>query len=228
MFTELKVPESTNIIINDTPIVDSNVRYAFARLKNTALASWIILSSAELNTDLLPKITTDILLLFPGNGSQYIKSELALEGIDIGTEREFIRNKPTNCRVAIPDNLIESIGNQRCQVAIVDDVVASGLTINTIRKSIEYKIWMSGFEPRIAWVCIPWLLQKLAIGKIDQAIKVNPCVVYSRDSSKVSVNSLSTLLEDSPKGTIVRKTYATKYFTNGKGFLDSLTGLKQI
>ena len=215
MLNELMVPDGTNVIINDTQRKDIDVRCLFARLYRVSLAQWLILGAEELNVILAPKIaTTDALLLFPGYGSQPIKYSLSLNGSDIGSKRSFVMGKPISCDITVPDILIQTIKKGGRRVAIIDDVVSTALTINTIRKTVEQKV------VGISWFCFPWLMKKSA--DVNKSIKIDPCLVYYRNASPVSVNRLSRLLEDTPKGKGTRRVYAVKYFSNGERFICDL------
>lgn len=225
MSQELNVPENTNIIINDTAFSDREIGRIFVRLNPVVLTKWIILNAEELTYNLAPLITSGITLLFPGEGSKFIKSQLSLQGIDIPTLRIFERNKPTECIVNTPNELVETVvSDPFSMIGIVDDVVASGQTIQEIKRSLEFRVNTCGTDPKIQWGCFTWLRQKRAD---TEGFLMSTCIDYSKKSGRVAVNSFSTFLLDTEKGYAVTKGYALRYFSGYERlFYDFINGLK--
>ena len=225
MSKELIVPEGTNIIINDTVFSDREIGRIFECLGPVILTKWIILNAEELTCNLAPQIVSGITLLFPGEGSQFIKLQLSLPGIDIPTQRIFERNKPTVCNIEIPETLVNTVvENPFSPIGIVDDVVASGQTIQQIRKSLEFKVCDRGINPKIQWGCFTWLRQKRAN---TEGFLMRAYIEYSKKSGIPAVNSFSTFLQDTEKGYTVTKGYALRYFSGyEQSFYDFIKGLK--
>ena len=80
---------------------------------------------------------------------------------------------------------------------------------------IKYSLSLNGFDVGSK--------RSFVKGKpINKSIEIDPCLVYYRNASPVSVNRLSRLLEDTPKGKETRRVYAIKYFSNGERFICAL------
>jgi len=226
MATETVVPEGTNIILNDTVIPDSQVRSFFADLKPSSKVSWLIFNSIELTGQLegsLSQIASGLIFLFPGESSQPIRQQLNIPGYTVPTSRSYLGNRSTGVTAQIPPELTASAQDAYCSLAIIDDVIATGETIATIKKSVEYQIQEQGFAPRIIWAVFALLKQKSA--SVSGFRRVECIVEYSRRSGRVPLNSLSTLLSNTPKGESVKNLYAQKYFIKPADFLGSLNQL---
>ncbi len=225
MSNELIVPEGTNLIINDTPYPDDSVRSLFDDLTPVAKVKWLILSATEMTRELGAILTPALLgatFLFPGEGSQYIKSRLNLEGYNIITSRRFIGNRPSSVEVQVPPPVIEAVENSPTpSVTIIDDVIATGETVESIRREVE---WDMRYPPRVlTWSVYCWLKQWSA--KMPD-IEVVSCIVYKRKSGRVPLNSLSTIMSTTNKGAIVRSSYAQRYFADPTEFIIALKQLE--
>lgn len=223
MSKDLIVPEGTNLIINDTQIQTKAIQEGFAF--SDAKVKFEIIDAQELSR-----------LFFPGNGAEVTRSFLepqvaqALLGLDVyafPASRSIENGQPTSIYTEIPEYFIRRAKNECFKnIWIVDDVVATSLTIRTIKTQVENLIGETDDEeynpsqrfsysavkvPPISWSVFSWLKQ--ASAKIDQ-IASFAAIIYSRRSGKVPTNSLSTMISNTINGLEIRSSYARKYFTN--------------
>lgn len=261
----IEIPENTNIIINDTDISTKRIEGEFCGL-NSSKVEFIILDTYELTAPLeialinyLSQLdTSKIAILFPGNGSKSVKGRLSAQTqkeirsagykANTNTKREFVREGrsvvPILTNPGIPDKLISKILKYEVNtVTIIDDVVASGQTIQgmrmavkaTVRENIPIEnnynpdIRFSFPErmnvPIIGFSVFTWLLQKTAD---TNGFEVFPTSIYKKKTGKAPVNSLSTMLYDEIKGKTVASLYSEKYFGDPYEFKILLEKLKKL
>ncbi len=166
------------------------------------------------------------LYIFPGNGarvvSEYIKS--AEEFLDISkavylpTTR--IKIKPGRFDLKIdygnlPDQLPKNI-------VIVDDVIASGQTIDTL----AFKLKLIDYESNIvtaSWICVfgAYLSEDINQSITSLALKGN----YAKNPP---INSLSCLISSDAKYDETKISYAEKYFKNPKQLQEFLERFRQV
>lgn len=232
-----EVPGNTNIIINDTNIPDEFVRVVFSRLETRGRATIEIVSGQELSESISSQIrgvvTPNTAVLLPGNGSQQMLKFFDSETISslsgkwvfpIKTQRYFNGNICTGVSVALPKKLIKNTQNRNySSLLVIDDVCATGETIQTIRSGLLYEL--DSPLPPLAWYAIFWLNY---IKSDTSGFTANAAVNYKGEKGRVALNSLSTLISEGEKGRIVSINYAQKYFPQQEySFLNTLSTLKQ-
>lgn len=234
----IEVPKDTNLILNDTGISDKEVRSAFAALQ-TARVAFQILSAVELtektNAVLRQKLSeapNQSAILLPGAGAKSVASFLSPEILtsvplfEIPTSRTFIGSRPARVNVTIPESLLQQIESRVVnRLVIVDDVVASGLTVNTLQEEVtaavttwDYSDYDQGLRfsfpkavaPPLEFSVVCWLLQQSARADLPVASAAN----YTKKNGKAALNSLSTWMGQTPKSQTVTKEYAGKYFSD--------------
>lgn len=228
---KLEVPEGTNLIINDTSISDEVVCSAFLSTANLAKVNFQVLSANNMTDEIVQAFSStdsnNVAVLYPGEGSKPIRRAANNDGYTVNTERQFSGARATNLSIKIPRELIDAIQQKKIKrVQIRDDVVATGLTIQTIREEllsrcsvVDYTDYRQDVRfsypkvsaPKIDWEVVCWLVQKSAD---TTGFAVTAAIEYFRKSGRVPLNSLSTLLAETQKGKIVKENYANKYFPN--------------
>lgn len=256
---EYEVPEGTNLVINDTPIEAELVSRAMNGLR-TRLAEFVVLDRQELTNPLTSMIEKNLQannlplgIIFPGQGAQRVKEVLPkglLQDIknrgplyDTPTKREYVDNRPQLVNANIPESLVRRIDEgEIAMIWIIDDVVATGQTIQGIRTDIKEQLAEMQPEdpdynpnqrfsypqtkiPNIPFVVFTWLRQRLAK---TTDFDIFNSIVYSRRSGRVALNSLSTLLNENVESQPIRKAYAVKYFSYASEFFSLLERLKKI
>lgn len=255
---EMVIPENTNLIINDTPLDTGLVSRAMRRFV-TSPTSFVVFDRQELTNSLVENIKRNLQdrrnslgIIFPGQGAQQVKEVLPtgfVESIkstgiiyNTQTSRIYKDNLPASLNADIPKDLIERINTKEItNVWIVDDVIATGQTIQGMRSDVisqlvemqpEDKNYNPGIRFSFPQIKIPdtsfsaftWLKQKSAK---TENFDVFASIVYFRKSSKVSLTSLSTFLGDSDKSNDVKRSYSVKYFQDACEFYRFIDRLKK-
>ena len=242
-----------NLIINDTPVPDRKVREVFAEFQPSAeiLSARELTLDLEKNaaTAMLgiayPK---SVALIFPGEGAKSLYSFLSPEVSNpilqaskwsVPAYRVLSGNKPISVNVEIPTNILKGINEERIeQVWVCDDVIATGLTIRSIASVVDSWLNRRGEnynpslrfsfptqrETSLIWQAFCWLQREDAdIGPF----KSQPAAIYKSPNSKrkVPLNSLSTLLSNSNRGSDARTRYSQKNFNDERKFYELLATL---
>lgn len=230
-----EVPFNTNLVINDTTIPDQEVRGCFSELNSLGLVTIAILScwdmSTQISSEIISKINQNTAILLPGNSSRtmlkYFNKDtkdrvLSTPTFNCRTQRTFSGNVCTNLEVSLPKKLIDQTQNRQfTSILIIDDVCASGKTIQTLKRGLLYEL--NPPIPTIGWNAIFWLLS--ASADIN-GFNCNAAINYKGKNGRVAINSLSTFLAKDIKGETVTNNYIQKYFPNLKNkFLDILNKL---
>ena len=256
---EIVIPDKNNLIINDTPLKEGLINTAMKSLKSRKV-DFIVFESTELTGSLIPIIRSKIdqqessvAIIFPGQGSKKVKEmfssdlmqELSQKGIvyETNTSRTWTGNRPQISETNIPQDLIIKLNEGAIKaVWIIDDVVASGETIQAIAGDIKYELTdmqpadpdydqsirfssSQGKTSKYSQVVFTWLKQKSAM---TTGFEIYAPSTYSRRSGKVPVNSISTLLMDDQKGKTVKDLYAQKYFDKPEEFTELIDNLKKL
>lgn len=236
-----EIPANTNLLINDTLIPDGVVRETFYRFGQLGLAMIDVLNCYSLSQAISPYIrenlSSNTAVLLPGNGSQSMlaffdaptKSSLkSAPAISFPCQRDFNGSAFTGISMDLPNQLVGNIQEGAySQVLVIDDVCARGNTIQAIKKGI-----LSELEPPLpplVWKAIFWLNYYKSN---TQGFACQAAIDYKSEPGSnrglVPVNSLSTLLEDSGKGSNVRASYANKYFPGqDRKFISALLSLRK-
>ena len=215
------IPEKTNLIINDTPLETGMVSRATKSFVGCSV-DLIVLDRQELTTPLVENIerrlqngNDSLGIVFPGQGAQQVKEvlpTLLIENMqstgmiyDTQTSRIYKNNLPTSLNANIPRDLVEKINTKEvANIWIVDDVIATGQTIQGMRSDIieqliemqpENKNYNQGIRFSFPQIKIPntvfssftWLKQKSAN---TENFDIFASIVYFRKSSKSIIGKL--------------------------------------
>lgn len=188
--------------------------------RSDSATTFQLLSASDLNYELIYYLASLILgrqtanvLVFPGTGAKSVYNYLG--GVRFGQCYNciFLEN-PRNVK---PEELPDIDPQKR--VVIIDDVVASGDTVNQVARALLRKYGIIR-DLRVA----TWLLEDKAkiMNGINQVFA--SIVVKGNYCSRPPVNSLSCLLSAEGSYETVKTGYTRKYF-NGTSPLDSLKQL---
>lgn len=214
---------SNEIITDDLVILIDEAllgktRFDLKKLKTTTNKGLIFLDDKILAYNLenilnnLTKNETDILFVFPGNGSNYPRKLSKICGKYPSTSVKAKRIwEPGTDPVTIVDIILPEmflIINVKT-IVIVDDVISSG---STMRKLYQKNYWRF---PQAKWIGASWVSQNLENGIKGYEYLETSCVVKKINKGKVPINSLSTLRSDLE----IARSYAERHFEEPAKFL---------
>lgn len=238
---ELDVPRQTPVLLNDVnKLLRPGVRpedldVALQILIGTTFAteSALCVNSDDLEIPMVD-ITEDMLanadpnttaIVFPGEGAKAVLRE-SLNGVDfledgllgpfqqffLPTSRVVDNGRVIGVTVDVPDDTQEVFAKgQIKQVVVVDDVIATGTTLNTLRDAVQ------DYSPNpLTFTSCAWFVRKptdvVGYGVVRGIYK------YWCNEGFPALNSLSTWLRTDEKGFIVRENYKKKYIRYPYGF----------
>jgi len=150
------------------------------------------------------------LLVFPGNGARFVKNLLPNEIVkkfsqtSVFAKRGWYNTKNPLVVVGeiMPQNLL--MLNVK-KIVVIDDVISSGSTMSKLYNCNYWKF------PRADWFAASWLMQYPRT-KVSSGIKgfqktITTSLVEGNQGKRVSIDSLSTLLQDSE----IAENYATRF-----------------
>ena len=210
------------IIILDEPLAQQ-IQEELKSLETTDGNELLFLEDLQLAIDtekiLLEMVQSrrDILLVFPGNGSNYPRrlSRICQElgGTSVHAKRFWQPGMDpiVTAGVVLPEAfLVTNIET----VVVVDDVISSGLTMKKVRENNAWRF------TKAEWVGVSWIAQipqvkaKSGINGYSQVLTA--CVVGKTNGTRVPVNSLSTLRQD--RGIAI--SYADRHFKRPEIFIN--------
>lgn len=238
---ELDVPRQTPVLLNDVnKLLRPGVRWedldvALQILIGTTFATETALcvSSDDLEIPMVD-LVEDMLgptdpyttaIVFPGEGAKAVLRE-NLEGVDIlgdgllglfqqfflPTSRVVDNGRVIGVTVDVPSDTQEELAKgQIKQVVVIDDVIATGKTLNTLRDAVQI------YSPNpLTFASCAWFIRKptdvVGYGVVRGIYK------YWCNEGFPALNSLSTWLRTDEKGFIVRENYKKKYIRYPYGF----------
>ena len=175
------------------------------------------------------------LVLFPGNGAQVVKDRLmesnALEGLttaDVETQRQVDqKGSVVGVEIVGKNQVREKISATKPDTILVfDDVISTGSTLTAlqtafpVRNAQWYAATLMTLSP----------IQNRRNGKpsgVDGYKSIITSVVYQGISGIPALNSLSTLIGDSPKSEVVRAKYIDDYVSESETFAEAVQMLRQ-
>jgi len=248
---DILVPGLVNLVINDTQIPDDKVKEVFARMQPSAE----VLSASELTVELEKNIAVALLgienllqitMLFPGYGADALATTFSpqfrnlispINKYWVEAYRILSGNKPSYVKLEIPAEVTDGIKKGVTkQIWVCDDVIATGLTIQSIKADISSKL-DNNYNPdlrfsypvqgeiNLVWRAFCWLQRKDAV---TEPFSVQPTVIYGSQNGKrkVPLNSLSTLLSRNIAGLSARLDYSRKFFNGEEDFVKLLSKLR--
>lgn len=173
------------------------------------------LSATQQLVGIIPKSTYEnALIIFPGNGALSVREYLKItkpeltEGITVPARRTMIDKGKFEVWVDLPDNLPEGFS----KILIIDDVVASGKTVNTLLLALARRI---GILPPVNLAC--WLIlaardQDYRTGFSSIENVYASLVVKGNGVPNPPINSSSCLLDETGRYDTVKENYIKRYF----------------
>lgn len=209
------------IILVDEPL-SPGVQGELKKLKTTDDQDLLFLDDKELAAgleEILRSITEkeqDILLVFPGNGSNYPRklSRVCKEFPSASVYAKRIwepgADPVVTAGVILPEIfLVMTVGT----IVVVDDVISSGLTLRKVHQNNAWRF------TRAKWIGASWVSQvprmKAKSGVNGYEYVATACVVGRTDGGRVPINSVSTLRQQ-PE---IAESYAYRHFEEPEVFL---------
>jgi len=158
------------------------------------------------------------LILFPGNGALSVRKYLRViepklsEGLFVSTQRRMIGKGKFEVSVDLPNNLPKSFSD----ILVIDDVVASGQTAETVAASLAKKL---GILPPInlaSWVVLNNRDSYYPAGLPYFKSLSASFIVKGNGVSKPPINSLSCLLGGAERYDRIKREYVVRYLKNEK------------
>lgn len=229
------------ILIQDTtPSINRSDFIALVEdLNNASNITMQVVDAEALSSDLSNQLVTqnllfpDQVILVPGNGAKGVFEQLQRTNSDVPgniytlpTQRTLI--KPGKFDIDINFSSLPKV-SELSSVLIIDDVVASGQTANTIAEELLYRnpeleinigTWIYLWPNDIANKKTPSGIKNVTATSASIALKGN---YYGRPP----INSLSCLLQDDPLSQQKTDTYISKYANDPLLFRQILTKLKE-
>lgn len=233
---ELEVPWRTPVLLNDVNkllrpgIRPKDIDLALQILIGTTFSTEKALcaSSNDLESPMVDLITARLAgfdpettaIVFPGEGAKAVRRESLGVGGTVDGFRQFFL--PTNrivdngrvvgVTVELPIDTREELASGRFrQILVVDDVVATGKTLNTLRAAVQE------CSPNpLAFTSCVWFAREPT--DITGYESVRAVYRYWTREGYAALNSLSTWLRTDWKGFVVRGKYKEKYIRYPYGF----------
>ncbi len=208
------------IILLDEPMGDE-VRTGLKALRTVDNREVIFLEDRLLTADLeeiLVGITEreqEVLLVFPGNGSDYPRklSRVCREFPGTGVFAKRFWQPGVDPIVMVGSIPGPFINTSVRTIVVVDDVISSGLTL---RRVYQRNAWRF---TRAKWIGASWVSQtprtKAKSGIKGYEYVATACVVGRSDGGKVPINSISSLRQERE----VARSYAQRHFESPETFL---------
>lgn len=244
---ELNLPPQTPVLLNDingllkpgvtTDTVDQAVKILIG---TTYRAENVVYTIAESFKNTIQKIVASVFencprretaVIWPGEGAKSVLRETLLgfpllanicSSYFVPTERIVQNGKPIEVfvnRASLPNESI--VGNPFRTFLIIDDVVATGLTLQRVRETITQT-----FGNNKVFRAITWFLRKPTY--VPDYASVDSVYRYSTSEGWPALNSLSTLLRTDAKGEAVRSGYMKKYIRYPYGFRKQIDYIRSL
>lgn len=175
------------------------------------------------------------ILIFPGNGARVVRNllpEELLDGIvpiEIPTQRKVNQNGTINGIELDGKTVVrETIAQRKAEtILVMDDVIVTGSTLNAIQQAFP----MRNLEWFGASLMMLSPLQRRGKSKIDSGVEgynsiISP-VIYQGITGIPPLNSLSTLIGNSEKSQVVRRSYMQDYVEDKEAFLKAVYNIQQ-
>lgn len=218
---------------------DNTLTKAAKKLNEISSITLQIVDGLNLTKDIIALIkksgvlSNDPLIIYPGNGSQSVKKylssdekQLTVNSISLPTQRTMIENGKFDLTVnyfSLPQNIDTNT------VLIIDDVVASGQTAQTIASEIKVRF------PDARCILATWLFMvptkpenkksSSGIMGIDQTIA--SIVLKGNLTSRPPINSLSCFTQNDKKYDEIKTYFMQKYINDQNKFTSAINLLKQ-
>lgn len=243
---ELDVPRQTPVLLNDVNkllrpgVKPGDMDVALQILIGTTFSTEAALyasSSAlevpmvDLATGMLadanPETTA---IVFPGEGAKAVRRESLGGDSALGSFQQFFL--PTNrmvdngrvvgVTVEVPENAREELASgQFRHVMVIDDVIATGKTLNTLRAAVQE------YSPNpLTFTSCAWFIRKPT--DVVGYDSVRGIYQYWCNEGYPALNSLSTWLRTDEKGFIVRENYKKKYIRYPYGFDKQIDIIREL
>lgn len=243
---ELDVPWQTPVLLNDVnKLLKPGVRpedmdvalqiligttfstkAALYANSNTLEVSMVNLATSIL-ADADPETTA---IVFPGEGAKAVRRESfgddsTLDGFQqffLPTNRMVDNGRVVGVTVEIPENTREKLASgQFRQVVVIDDVIATGKTLNTLRATLQER------SPNpLAFTSCVWFARKPT--DVVGYDVVRGIYRYWSNDGYPALNSLSTWLRIDEKGNKVRESYKRKYIRYPYGFDKQIAYIRSL
>lgn len=214
-----------NVIIVDVPIT-AEVRQAIASQALVSGNELILLDTATLSEQLSALLSqfseTRTLYVFPGNGAEHVQA-LAKPpfnpAVKVFAKRTW---QPGSDPIVQAGEICpgRTVLTEFERVAVVDDVISSGLTMAKLKQRNDWKF------PKADWLGACWIAQ---VPRMRSRSGVNgyqtvaaAVLVEGKNGRRAPINSLSTLVEDRE----IAESYATRHFQKPEQLLAILNGLQ--
>ncbi len=173
-------------------------------------------------------------LIFPGEGGKAVYEENALAEIGeaekffVPTKRNFSGSSAwsTSVSVFLPDQLVDALQNGSIEsILIIDDVIASGGTVRTLRQAIKNQT-----KNELDFTAIAWFGKNQSVEGFQSIETMQQYVgaPFFNERMTPPFNSLSTWLRDNEKSRAVLDAYTQKYVRYPYGFKKQLERIRQL
>ena len=241
---ELEVPPGIPIVLNDIngllkpgvnpESVDQAMKILIGTTFKPEEAFYIVAGSLKNETQQLISdlLTTRPLwrtaVIYPGEGARSVLRETpidsskldAIDSFFVPTKRVFENGKMIRVEVSIPDELAIRIDTRKyTDILVIDDVIASGSTLYTLR----VKLWS---YPGMRFQAVSWFCRRPTC--VDGYESVQSVYRYWTREGWPALNSLSTLLRTDEKGEAVREGYTKKYIRYPYGFRKQIQYIRSL
>lgn len=233
---ELDVPRQTPVLLNDVnKLLKPGVRpedmdmaiqiligttfstEAALYASSNDLAVPMVDLAAGMLADADPETTA---MVFPGEGAKAVRRESlggdrAVDGFQqffLPTNRIVDNGRVVGVTVEVPENAQEELASgQFREILVIDDVIATGKTLNTLREAVQ----KCSPNPLAFTSCVWFARKPTDVAGYDV---VRGVYRYWSNDGYPALNSLSTCLRTDEKGFIVREKYKKKYIQYPYGF----------
>ena len=224
-YKEYLLCENSNVVILDVncpPWAIKEIKKIFPKI--------IFLEGLEMSLSLekliKENIQKDTLLVFPGNGSNFVRKNLSNNflkenrWINVFAKRNWFPGQDPVVRVGelIPEVYLDCSIRR---IIVIDDVISSGLTM---RKLYLENYWRF---PNAVWIAATWIMQfprmKASSGISGYVKTISIVIIEGSQKERVPVNSLSTLI-DEPE---IAENYAQRHLNGSKDFLGIIKKIKE-
>lgn len=237
-FSKVCLVDGAVLIQDVTP--DATLTQATKRLNEISSITLQVVDGLSLTKDMVTLIeksgvlNTNPLIIYPGNGAQSVKNfiasfdkRLTVNTVSLPTQRTMIKNGKFDLVVdysPLPQNINTDT------VLIVDDVVASGQTAQTIASEIKTR-FMGVRCILTTWLfIIPTKLENKksssGVMGIDQALA--SIVLKGNLTSRPSINSLSCFMRNENQYEEMKENFIKKYIADQESFKKFIRNMEGI
>ena len=227
-----------SILIQDIA-PDSTLTQATKKLNETSSITMQVVDGISLTKDMVTLIeksgvlNTNPLIIYPGNGSQSVKNFIAsidkrfiINTVDLPTQRTMIRNGEFDLSVNYSP-LPQSINTGT--VVIIDDVVASGQTAQTIASEIKMRFTDARCILATWLFTIPTKPENKkspsGVMGIDQTLA--SMVLKGNLTSRPPINSLSCFMRNENKYEEMKTNFLDRYILDQQVFKKFISSIEE-